>query len=259
MKSFSENWVSEAGYGLPGGLVTREGLEGVGGAAYNTYFYQLDRKYENIDVYEFAAPFQHGDGLWEFNVNAYSGQVWGSEEMILAVKLVLVLIAASASGYLLLSYEAERRRWYYQYRMIGAERAQIRTMILLEGVYGIFPFALAALMIPHLAGMLICFIVSKWKGLAYFYEFHPGEAFVQAGIIFSVLFLVIAGTWLRTRDKTLVRNTREVTKRQLKRLRKCKSGNTLKNFTDVGENCIPLSGQQHPYCRRVCARFCSCV
>lgn len=209
--------------------------------------------------YEVAAPFQHGDGLCEFNVNAYSGQVWGSEEMILAVKLVLVLIAASASGYLLLSYEAERRRWYYQYRMIGAERAQIRTMILLEGVYGIFPFALAALMIPHLAGMLICFIVSKWKGLAYFYEFHPGEAFVQAGIIFSVLFLVIADTWLRTGDKTLVRNTREVIKRQLKRLRKCKSGNTLKNFTDVGENCIPLSGQQHPYCRRVCARFCSCV
>lgn len=252
MKSFSENWVSEAGYSLPGGLVTGEGLEALGGTAFNTYFYQLDRKYENIDVYEFAAPFQHGDGLCEFNANAYGNRVWGSEVMFLAVQAVLILIAASASGYLLLSYEAERRRWHYQYRMIGAERAQIRTMVLIEGIYGIFPFALAALIIPHLAGMLICLIVSKWKGLPYFYEFHPGEAFAQAGIILGVLLLVITGTWLRSSDKTLVRNTREVTERQLKRLRKCKKGNTLKNF-------YRRQGKLHPLKRAAASVLSVCV
>ena len=40
--------------------------------------------------------------------------------MFLAVKLILLMIAVSAVSYLLLSYEAERRKWYYQYRTIGA-------------------------------------------------------------------------------------------------------------------------------------------
>ncbi len=230
MKSFSESWVSSLTYPLPGGLVTQEGLEAAGGAAYNTHFYQLDRRYEDIDADAFASAFVQPGTLCEFNSNAYGNRVWGSEEMFLAVKLILLMIAVSAVSYLLLSYEAERRKWYYQYRTIGAERSQIRKMILAEGMCAVFPWALAAQIIPHAAGALICLIISEQNQMPFFYEFHPKELLLQAGIIFGVLFLAVIGTWVRSGDKVLARNTKTVTERQLKRLRKCRGKNTLKSF-----------------------------
>ncbi len=218
LKSFADNWVSPLIYSLPGGLVTQEGMDALGGAAYTVHFYQLDRKYEDMDTAEFVQPFltasetagtsssSEGGPVYTYNSSAYGNRMWGSEEMFLTVRVILVLITVAAVGYLLASYETERTRWHYQYRTIGAERSQVRQIIMVEGIIGVFPYALLAQILPHPIGALICLAVSKKNGTTYFYEFHLRETLVQAAVIFGVLLAAILITWLRSGDRTLARS-----------------------------------------------------
>lgn len=240
IKSFASNWAHDERYPLPNCIVTERALEAMGGADYTTHFYQLDQRYEDINTEVFAGSFLDEKSACTYNSYVYRSRVWGSEEMFTAVRVVLLVITALAVGYLLLSYGAGRRKWYYQYRTVGAEKSQIRTMILLEGVYGVFPWALLAQIIPHPAAAGICLAVSKLRGLPFFYEFHAGEAFLQAGVIFGILLLTILGMWLRSSDKVLVRNTQEVTENQRKRLRRCGKGSPLKSFYKRQRKMYPL-------------------
>ena len=240
IKSFASNWAHDERYPLSNCIVTERALEAMGGADYTTHFYQLDQRYEDINTEVFAGSFLDEKSACTYNSYVYRSRVWGSEEMFTAVRVVLLVITALAVGYLLLSYGAGRRKWYYQYRTVGAEKSQIRTMILLEGVYGVFPWALLAQIIPHPAAAGICLAVSKLRGLPFFYEFHAGEAFLQAGVIFGILLLTILGMWLRSSDKVLVRNTQEVTENQRKRLRRCGKGSPLKSFYKRQRKMYPL-------------------
>lgn len=240
IKSFASNWAHDERYPLPNCIVTEGALDAMGGADYTTHFYQLDRRYEDINAEAFAASFMDEKSACTYNSYVYRSRVWGSEEMFTAVKAVLLVITALAVGYLLISYGAGRRKWYYQYRTVGAEKSQIRTMILLEGVYGVFPWALLAQIIPHPAAAGICLAVSKLRGLPFFYEFHAGEAFLQAGVIFGILLLTIVCMWLRSSDRVLVRNTQEVTEKQRKRLRRCGKGSPLKSFYKRQRKLYPL-------------------
>lgn len=240
IKSFASNWAHDERYPLPNCIVTEGALDAMGGADYTTHFYQLDRRYEDINAEAFAASFMDEKSACTYNSYVYRSRVWGSEEMFTAVKAVLLVITALAVGYLLISYGAGRRKWYYQYRTVGAEKSQIRTMILLEGVYGVFPWALLAQIIPHPAAAGICLAVSKLRGLPFFYEFHAGEAFLQAGVIFGILLLTIVCMWLRSSDRVLVRNTQEVTEKQRKRLRRCGKGSPLKSFYKRQRKMYPL-------------------
>ena len=240
IKSFASNWAHDERYPLPNCIVTEGALETMGGADYTTHFYQLDRRYEDINTEVFAGSFVDEKSACTYNSYVYRSRVWGSEEMFTAVRVVLLVITALAVGYLLLSYGAGRRKWYYQYRTVGAEKSQIRTMILLEGVYGVFPWALLAQIIPHPAAAGICLAVSKLRGLPFFYEFHAGEAFLQAGVIFGILLLTIVCMWLRSSDRVLVRNTQEVTENQRKRLRRCGKGSPLKSFYKRQRKLYPL-------------------
>ena len=227
IRSFASNWNTDSSHPLPSCIVTEEGLEAVGGTFNRVWFYQLDRAYQDIDIDEFTAPFLKSGLRCTYNLYAYEQRLWGSPEMFAAVKLILLVVAAVASGYLLISYENGRRKWYYQYRTIGAERSQIRLMILIEGIYGAFPWALAAQVIPHLLGAAICAGVSAGTELPYLYEFLPGEVFLQAGVVFGVLFLVILAAWIVSGDRSLVKNTKTVTERQLRRIRKCRAKKKL--------------------------------
>ena len=240
IKSFASNWAHDERYPLPNCIVTEGALDAMGGADYTTHFYQLDRRYEDINAEAFAGSFVDEKSACIYNSYVYRSRVWGSEEMFTAVKAVLLVITALAVGYLLISYGAGRRKWYYQYRTVGAEKSQIRTMILLEGVYGVFPWALLAQIIPHPAAAGICLAVSKLRGLPFFYEFHAAEAFLQAGVIFGILLLTIVCMWLRSSDRILVRNTQEVTEKQRKRLRRCGKGSPLKSFYKRQRKLYPL-------------------
>ncbi len=167
IRSIAENWSVCESYYLPSCFVTENALSSMGGSLYDTHFYQLDRQYEDIDVKEFALVMSEKYDLCNHNSYAYENTIWGSAQMFTAVKVILVVIAGLAAAYLLISYESGRRRWYYQYRTIGAERSQIREMIFLEGT------------------------------------------------------LAVLSAWAGSGDRTLARNTQEITEKQRKRLRKC--------------------------------------
>ena len=224
------NWVYCEGYSLPDCFVTKADLESMGGSLFNTYFYQLDRKYEDIDAVGFGLSLAEKYQYCTFNSYSYGGTLWGSPEMFTAVKVVLTVTAGLAVAYLVNSYEGERRKWYYQYRMIGAEKSQIREMIFLEGAYAVFPLALAAFILPQIAGALLCLVFAKSRGIPYFYEFRPAEFFTQAAVIFAVLILALLTAWIRSSDRSLAKNTLEITERKRRRLRQCRAGDLVKSF-----------------------------
>lgn len=201
--------------------MTESALSSMGGSLFDTHFYQLDRQYEDIDVNEFALAMTQNYDLCNYNSYAYNNTIWGSTEMFTAVKVILVVIAGLAAAYLLISYESGRRRWYYQYRTIGAERSQIREMIFLEGALAVFPPAAAAFLLPQAGGVLICLAVSRMLGIPFFYKLHLAEILIQAGTIAGVLLLAVLSAWVGSGDRALARNTQEITEKQRKRLRKC--------------------------------------
>ena len=221
IRSIAENWSVCESYYLPSCFVTENALSSMGGSLYDTHFYQLDRQYEDIDVKEFALVMSEKYDLCNHNSYAYENTIWGSAQMFTAVKVILVVIAGLAAAYLLISYESGRRRWYYQYRTIGAERSQIREMIFLEGTLAVFPPAAAAFLLPQAGGALICLAVSRMLGVPFFYELHLAEILMQAGVVAGVLLLVVLSAWAGSGDRTLARNTQEITEKQRKRLRKC--------------------------------------
>lgn len=239
-KSFATNWAQDKSSPLPSVTLTEEGLNKLGGAFYSTQFYQLDRKYEEIDTEEFADSLKDQGIQCTYNAPVYETRLWGSVEMFNAVKLILLAVGAIATGYLLISYESGRRRWYYQYRTIGAGRGQIRRMILIEGCFGVFPYALAGLVLPQILGAVVCAAVSGAGKIPYLYRFEAGEFFVQAGVVFGVLFLVILSTWIVSGDRALIRNTRELTERQIRRLRGRKKKNLLRDFYPRQRKMQPL-------------------
>ncbi len=230
IKSFALNWAHMDTYPLPNCLVTEQALQEMGGSVYDTHFYQLDRRFEDIDVDEFSYAMTEQYELCIYNSYAYGNRIWGSAEMFTAVKIILLTITGLAVAYLMISYESGRRKWYYRYRGIGAEKSQIREMIFIEGVCGVFPFAVVGLILPQIGGALICLAVSGIKDIPYFYVFDLEQTLVQASVVLGILLLAILSAWLGSGDKRLARNTMEVTERQRKRLRKARKGNTIKSF-----------------------------
>lgn len=232
MRSFAKTWKQQGGYPLPGCILTEEGLKSVCKPAYATYFYQLDRRYENLDMEEFAAAFLLPDHLRTYNSYVYENRVWGSGDMFRAVKLLLTCMGALCVGYLMASYVSGRRMWYYKLRALGADRTQVKGMIVLEAAYGVVPGALLGMAIPCMAGAAVCGILAKRMQIPFFFVVHPADVFSQLCAIFGMFLCVVCVAWINGRDQNLVKNSREVTGRQIRRLRRdAKKGkNTAKIF-----------------------------
>lgn len=249
-KSFAENWKHMGNYFLPNCIVTEEGMYEVCEPLYATYFYQLDREYENIDMEEFTAAFMTPGYMRTYNSYVYENRVWGSRDMFQAVELVLIFIGALTVGYLMMSYISQRRKRYYQLRCTGADKTQIRMMILTEAVYGTFPYALAGMIVPYLAGAIICFGVSVSLKIPYFFELHPGDFLKELGAVLGVILFSVVCAWFGSRDKRLGRNREEVTKRQIKRLRR-----DAKKERDVGKLFLRRQRILHPLQRKASILF----
>lgn len=254
MESFAENWKHLGAYFLPNGIVTEEGMRTVCEPLYATYFYQLDRAYEDIDAEEFTAAFMQPGFMRVYNSYVYENRIWGSRDTFRAVEFLLVFLGALAVGYLMMSYVSQRRKWYYQLRCTGADRMQIRMMILIEAVYGTFPWALSAMVLPYLAGAVICYVVSVNVKLPYFFVLHPEGFFRQLGAVLGVILFSVLCAWAGSRDKNLGRNKEEVTKRQVKRLRR-----DARKERNVGKIFLRRQRKLHPFQRMASAVFSAAV
>lgn len=220
IKSFAANWKHRFRYPLPNCIVTKEGMERVCAPRYATYFYQLDRKYEDLDMQEFTSAFFLPNHIREYNRYVYDNRIWGSKDMFRSVKLLLTLIGALAVGYLMLSYIAQRRKWYYMLRCTGADKAQIRFMIAVEAICGTFPCILLGMAVPYTVGAAVCGGLAAQQKLPYFFVFHPADFFGQTGIACSILVFAVLCAWAGCRDKNLSQNSSSVTARQIRRLRR---------------------------------------
>ncbi len=220
VKSFAANWMYAWGYGLPNCLVTEAGMEQIGAPLFATYFYQLDRAYENLDMEEFTAAFLKPGNVRMYNSYVYENRVWGSKKMFDAVKLLLLFIGALAVGYLMLSYVSQRRRWYYKLRCAGADKRQLKVMILAEAFYGAFPYAFLGVIAPYAAGAAICYGIAARMRISYFFVFSVRDFLGQMGVAFGMILFVVLCAWMGVRDKRLGQNSAAVTKRQIRRLRR---------------------------------------
>ena len=105
-------------------------------------------------------------------------------------------------------------------------------MIVLEAAYGVVPGALLGMAIPCMAGAAVCGILAKRMQIPFFFVVHPADVFSQLCAIFGMFLCVVCVAWINGRDQNLVKNSREVTGRQIRRLRRdAKKGkNTAKIF-----------------------------
>lgn len=231
IRDFSTTWKYIDGKPLPSCLITKEALAQMGGKLFTTYFYQLDRIYEKIPVQEMKDALIE-PGQIVFNSYVYENTVWGSEEMFQDMQDILILIAALVLSYLMMSYVAKRRKWYYQFRCTGVGKIQICSMIFIEGLYGTCPWAVVGFVLPYLMAMPLCTMVSQKQQLPSIFVIDTVGLLKQIGTVAGVILLVLLIACLGISDRRLSNNVNEVTQGQLRRLKRAakKSKNTAKHF-----------------------------
>lgn len=220
LKSFAANWKHSGSCPLPNCIVTEESLKQICKPSFATYFYQLDRMYENLDMEEFASAFFLPSHIRTYNSYVYENRVWGSREMFHAVKFLLTMIGALSIGYLMMSYVSWRRKWYYRLRCMGADKWKIRMIIFAEAAYGTFPYTLLGMALPYAIGAFVCALLSKTLNIPWFFQFQPEDFFMQLFVSFGIILFVVFCAWLKSGDKSLTKNSKELTKRQIARLRR---------------------------------------
>lgn len=244
LKSFASNWKHHSSYPLPGCIVTEECLKQICEPSHATYFYQLNRAYEDLDMEEFSSAFFLPNHVRTYNSYVYENRVWGSREMFLAVKLLLTVIGALSVGYLMTSYVSWRRKWYYRLRCMGADKWKIKMMIFTEAAYGTFPYALLGMTLPYAIGAAVCALLSKALRIPWFFKFQPEDFFLQLCVSFGMILFVILSAWQKSGDKSLIKNSRELTNRQLARLRR-----DAKKDRNTGSIFLRRLGKLHPFQR----------
>lgn len=231
IRDFSTTWRYKDGYPLPSCVMTKAAVEELGGSLYTTNFYQLDRAYEDIDKEEMKNKFAQEEGV-VYNEYAYGRVVWGSQEMFEDMQNIIQLIAVLMLSYLMMSYVAKRRSWYYKLRSTGAARHQIWAMIFIEGLYGTLPWALLGFVVPYAVGGVACSIVSEKLDLPSIFVVDMAEVLGQVWTVLAIILLVLIVACFGTSDKRLSNNTAEVTTLQLWRLKLAARGkrNVAKRF-----------------------------
>lgn len=233
-RDFATGWTTLENYPLPSCLVTKEALLGNGGIAYTTHFYQLDRKYEGIDMKEFRTPYLEGDAAETtvFNQGAYENRLWGSDDMLQNVQRILVVIAVLVISYLMLSYVTKRRKWYYQLRSTGASKVQIWLMILIEGGYGTIPWAILGIALPYLIAIPVCLKISEKMQIPNIFVMDWQNLIMQIIAVFGIILVAIIASCISSREKRLSHNIHEVTQGQIEELRRVanKEKNVAKAF-----------------------------
>lgn len=244
VENFAENWKSANEYPLPDCLVTKRALQGLGGAIFTTRFYQLDKKYREIDTEEFAAPFlsSQESGTRVYNSYVYDNRVWGSPVMFRTVELILICIAMLSMGYLLVSYTAKRRKWYYRMRCAGADRGQIWRAICVEGLYGTLPSAAAALLLPYPVGSLLCLVISRAQKISWFFTVEPAQLLFQGASVLAAILAAVLVACVSCSDRRLSGNVQEITEAQRRRLRR-----DVKKKKDPARRFVKRQNRIHPY------------
>lgn len=187
---------------------------------YTVTFYQLNPEYKSIDTTAFANSFEAESDTWYFNTFVYENGVWDSEEIFQMVSCSFMIVSALAMGYLLIAYMGKRRSVYYKYRTLGASKAQVRIIILLECIYATLPQIVLGIVTSYSITFVACSIVSMQQNMLPFYHFNLRLFVEHIAVSLGIVMLSILGAMLSVNDKSLAGNLQTIKPRQYNRIRK---------------------------------------
>ncbi len=222
VKNFANTWLSHERYRLPNILMTANEAGSFGKEQNFTYFYELDKAYEDIDTQDFVLALMNSTENQNIRYNSYAFEngLWESDEVFDYAMYLLIGISAVSVGYLLSVYLGKRRKIYYMYRSMGASKSQIGKFIWTECLYAVVPQILIGLIIPYIVAVIVCKIITLNSEITVDFVFDAGLLLKQIVIVAGVFIFAIILARVGVNDKTLAGNTKEIKPRKYASLRR---------------------------------------
>lgn len=230
IKNYTSIW--NEGEVLPGAVISEEVFAKLRGRKEGYVFSRIREEYAGDDVCIFANELQESslkklaaDGInwseegYSFNENAYSNPFWSNRTMYRNMTLVLVLLGMSIMAYLMSSYLAKRRKYYYQLREIGASVFQIWRMAGYECIGSTVWTSLATLLLSYGVSIVIVFGVARAAGIPFFYVFRLETLFQIILCVSSILCVSMFVALLLFRRKRISDNKNAIPRFARKRLK----------------------------------------
>ena len=230
MKPFNQQWYQGQYVQYPDLVVTKEELETFGKEPKTTWFYRMDPTLTKVDTdlfyKEFDEAIQNSENTdpknqpkLNYNGYVYKHTLWGNSGVGL-VSVMMICLSVFAVSFVLSSYTDGRRAAYYRLRTLGCSRAKLNGIIFRECGLAAFPAAVLGLALAYLFGWLGCLLIAKSVSLYGFFAFDLTVFLLQLAAVFGSILLAIFLTILRMRDGRLSAETRALSPRDLKKLRK---------------------------------------
>lgn len=217
IKSYTTQW--SGGDELPGALVSKDAFDSLVMSKQGYAFLQIKPEYVTSGVSDFADELwgsirasKAGNGQdseealkgYEYNSFTYGNPFWGNTTMYRNMTILLVVFGTCIMAYLMSSYLAKRRKYFFQLREIGATVVQIWKMICYECTYATIPAALVSLVVSYLGSVLIVWGVAKGAQIPFFYVFRVKSLAMVIGCVCLILSvsLVLAVVLFQTRRMT---------------------------------------------------------
>lgn len=213
--AFSSTWLSqEPGIFYPEILVTENELQQNYPELTGYRFYQLDPKYEDLNVKEFTETFINESTIYNYYV--YNHAIWGDPKILRRVTVMMILVAVCAITCLLSSYTDGRKQTYYRLRSMGMSKGRLRGLILSECGFACAPAAAAGILIGYLLAFLVSLILSIAGGFRSFFRIDGGILLKQCAVIFGTVFISTLIALFRMNGRRISTETKDYGKRELR-------------------------------------------
>jgi hypothetical protein len=196
-------------------------------------FYGIDQKFENDNVWIFA------NKLWDdicqeledegtsyaakgfvFNQFAYDNPFWGNSVMYRNMTIVFVVLGSMVMAYLMSSYLAKRKSFYFRLREIGATVLQVWKMTVYECVISTLPVAVAAFVGAYALSVVVTYIVAFSSGIEFFYVFKMKTLVLLIMCFVIVIFVAMLVALLTFRTPHISENRISLSKPAMRLLRR---------------------------------------
>lgn len=256
IKSYTTLWAE--GDVLPDAIITQTDFERLTMPKTEYLFSVIGEEYIEDDIWSFAQE------LWDsiclkleaddttaeeqelvYNSFAYDNPFWSNRTMYRNMTIMLVVLGSCIMAYLMSSYLAKRRQFYYRLREIGASVMQIWKMAAYECIWSTAGVALMSLAVSYLVSVLTVFMVAKGAKITFFYIFSWKTLFIIIGCVCIVLASSMFAALILFKGKKLTSGRTKISKPAQAILRKKsrKPGHRI-SLNDVMKReriCHPLS------------------
>jgi ABC-type antimicrobial peptide transport system permease subunit len=153
-----------------------------------------------------------------YNSNVYEYKLWGSDLVYNIIFLIIMSIGVVAISYQLMSYELTRRSNYYKMRCIGADKWQIKRMVITECLIIILPASILGVLVAIAAADKDCNVIASKTLLESFFAINPSLLWkISIAIVITIALEEIFMQFSLFRKK-LYGNTGRISEKGLQRI-----------------------------------------